>query len=172
MSKPLIPLMKPVIPSKCKFHIFFLIDVELVITEAERFASSAEDAALSHSSSEEEDKDIPAKVPRLLAKYKSIRGRRKSGEKESVRTQLQNYLRDEERHGVDAVSFWQDTGAAKIQYPSLHALAKYVLCVPATSAPVERIFSRRGIIMRPHRASLSPQMLQTLMFLKCNEHIL
>ena len=167
--------MKPVIPSKCTFHIFFLIDVELVITEAERFASCAEDAVLSHSSSEEENnKDIPAKIPRLLAKYNSIRGRRKSGEKESVRTQLQKYLRDEERNGLDAVSFWQDTGAAKNQYPSLHALAKYVLCVPATSAPAERIFSRRGggIIMRPHRASLSPQMLETLMFLKCNEHML
>ncbi|XP_038063040.1 uncharacterized protein LOC119733733 [Patiria miniata] len=144
---------------------------EMVITEAERFVSNAEEAAsLSHTSSEEED--IPAKVPRLLAKYKTIRSRTKSGEKDSVRIQLEKYIRDEERHGLDAVTFWQDSGEGKNKYPSLHALAKNILCVPASSAPVERIFSRGGLIMRPHRARLTPQMLETLMFLKCNEHVL
>ena len=33
------------------------------------------------------------------------------------------------------------------------------LSVPATSAPVERVFSHGGIIMCPHRAQLSDKLL-------------
>uniref|UniRef100_A0A3B5PVV0 Uncharacterized LOC111606838 n=1 Tax=Xiphophorus maculatus TaxID=8083 RepID=A0A3B5PVV0_XIPMA len=47
-----------------------------------------------------------------------------------------------------------------------------VLSVPASSAPVERVFSRGGIVMRPHRARLGAKMLQSLIFLKCNETLL
>ena len=41
-------------------------------------------------------------------------------------------------------------------------------CVPVTSAPVERIFPQNGIILRPHRAKMSNELLGTLVFLKCN----
>lgn len=57
-------------------------------------------------------------------------------------------------------------------YPCLHRLAVRVLCVPATSAPVERVFSSSGIIMRPHRSRLTKKMLSTLTLLKCNQHLL
>ncbi|CAF1478343.1 unnamed protein product, partial [Rotaria sordida] len=40
-------------------------------------------------------------------------------------------------------------------YPSLYELSLKYLSVPATSAPIERIFSKSGFIMRPHRASLT-----------------
>ena len=43
-----------------------------------------------------------------------------------------------------------------------------VQSVPATSAPVERVFSHGGIIMRPHRARLNDPMLSNIVFLKCN----
>ncbi|GAA6096857.1 uncharacterized protein LOC115778158 [Tachysurus ichikawai] len=49
---------------------------------------------------------------------------------------------------------------------------KQVLSVPAFSAPVERVFSRGGIIMRLHRARLGHKMLQSLIFLKCNQMLL
>lgn len=42
------------------------------------------------------------------------------------------------------------------------------LSVPASSAPIERVFSHGGIIMRPHRARLGDTMLSKLIFLKCN----
>ncbi|KAK5853350.1 hypothetical protein PBY51_007142 [Eleginops maclovinus] len=38
--------------------------------------------------------------------------------------------------------------------------------------PVERVFSRGHIIMRPHRARLGQSMLQSLVFLKCNQVLL
>jgi hypothetical protein len=43
-----------------------------------------------------------------------------------------------------------------------------ILSVPATSAPVERVFSQGDIFMRPHRASMSDKTLADLVFLKCN----
>ena len=54
------------------------------------------------------------------------------------------------------------------QYRHLHPLLQRVFCTPASSAPVERIFSQSGIIMRPHRAKMSYSLLETLVFLKCN----
>jgi len=42
--------------------------------------------------------------------------------------------------------------------------------VPASSAPVERVFSYGGVIVRPHRARPEDQMLSALIYLKCNEH--
>jgi len=44
----------------------------------------------------------------------------------------------------------------------------WVQSVPATSAPVEKVFSHGGIIMRPHRARLIDTMLSNIVFLKCN----
>ena len=123
------------------------------------------------------DEDIPskAKVPRLQAKYQSLRKRSKSGDKDlSPRGQLTKYLQQERdvAKPIDAASFWMDGGVGKDKYPALHSLALKALSVPASSAPVERIFSRGGIILRPHRARLGCQMVETLMFLKCNEHVL
>lgn len=58
--------------------------------------------------------------------------------------------------------------AKKYNFPHLHRLASRVLCVPASSAPVERIFSKSGILMRPHRSRLSKDTLSKLTFVQCN----
>ena len=60
----------------------------------------------------------------------------------------------------------------KHSYPYLHQLATRVLCIPATSALVERVFSSSGLLMRPHRSRLSKKMLSMLTLLKCNRHLL
>ena len=57
------------------------------------------------------------------------------------------------------------------KYSSLANLVKPILYVPFTSAPVERVFSHGGIIVRPHRSSLAPQRLHKILFLKCSEHV-
>ena len=83
--------------------------------------------------------------------------RSKSGDKDlSPRGQLTKYLQQERdvAKPIDAASFWMDGGVGKDKYPALHSLALKALSVPASSAPVERIFSRGGIILRPHRARL------------------
>ncbi|CAF3244182.1 unnamed protein product [Rotaria sp. Silwood2] len=57
-------------------------------------------------------------------------------------------------------------------YKTLSQLATKVLCVPATSAPVERVFSQSGFLMRQHRATMSKTTLQMLTMLKCNINLL
>jgi hypothetical protein len=39
-------------------------------------------------------------------------------------------------------------------YPYFNVLALRILCVPATSAPVERVFSTSGFVIRPQRVVL------------------
>ena len=50
------------------------------------------------------------------------------------------------------------------KYRSVTNLVKRTLCVPATSAPVERVFSHDGIIVRHHRSSLASERLHKILF--------
>lgn len=73
---------------------------------------------------------------------------------------------------IDAVS--KSTSFVDMQkyygtaYEAMIPVLERIFCVPATSAPVERIFSRSGIIMRPHRNRLTDATLRNLMLNKCN----
>jgi len=69
---------------------------------------------------------------------------------------------------IDRMDFWQKH--PKI-FPRLYLVSMKLLAVPATSAPVERVFSHGGLIMRPHRARLSAKTLSSLIFLKCNHSV-
>lgn len=57
------------------------------------------------------------------------------------------------------------------RFQQLHPLLEKLLCVPATSAPVERVFSHGGLFMRAHRARMGPKLLCELVFAKCNKHL-
>jgi hypothetical protein len=58
------------------------------------------------------------------------------------------------------------------QFANLTKLLEYIFCTPATSAPVERVFSHGGIFMRPHRARLGDKLLSELVYCRCNKHML
>lgn len=65
---------------------------------------------------------------------------------------------------MPCLQFWYQNTT----FRRLKVIAANVLAVPATSAPVERVFSAGGIFMRPHRARLSNKTLSNLIFAKCN----
>ncbi|KAL0162280.1 hypothetical protein M9458_041676, partial [Cirrhinus mrigala] len=108
---------------------------------------------------EEEQEDI-GEGEGLFAAYHK-RQKRDVGTTPGV--QLSHYIDIGE--GQNALLFW----ALNMKtLPSLFRVAIRVLAVPASSAPVERVFSHGGIILRPHRAQMTDRLLANLIFCKCN----
>lgn len=54
------------------------------------------------------------------------------------------------------------------EFKCLRPLFSRIFSIPASSAPVERIFSQSGLIVKPHRAKMCDNLLETLVYLKCN----
>lgn len=92
-------------------------------------------------------------------------------EQDTARQQLLRYLdmdptdNDDSDGVINPFSFW---AKYREELPLITRVAEHVLIVPATSAPVERIFSHGGLIARPHRATISDKNLCSIIFLKCN----
>ena len=57
---------------------------------------------------------------------------------------------------------------ADSEFGCISKIALRYLCIPASSAPVERIFSIAGKVFRPERCRLKGKTLEQLMFIKCN----
>ena len=55
------------------------------------------------------------------------------------------------------------------QYPRIQCVAWDVLCVPASSASVERLFSRSGLTCTQLRNKLDPKLVEKIMWLVGNE---
>ena len=54
------------------------------------------------------------------------------------------------------------------QLPRMSQLAKWVLCIPASSAPSERSFSAAGLLVNKLRTSLNPKNVDDLLLLRSN----
>jgi hypothetical protein len=107
----------------------------------------------------------PAKKSKLFANYATRNTNPNPAE--DVESQIAKYLSMtyDESDSENSFSFWERNRKVlhKLFYPALRALS-----IPASSSPVERVFSRGGLVFRPHRASMSNKMLTSLVFLKCN----
>jgi hAT family C-terminal dimerisation region len=53
-------------------------------------------------------------------------------------------------------------------FPTLNQIARKVLCIPATSAPAERVFSTAGLTISTLRAKLDCENASCLTFLRDN----
>jgi len=66
---------------------------------------------------------------------------------------------------------WKVARAAQ-HYDVIRRLLEKLFCMPASSAPVERVFSCSVIIVRPHdHPRINDDLLSALVYLKCNHHI-
>ncbi|KAH9447603.1 hypothetical protein Pst134EB_033067 [Puccinia striiformis f. sp. tritici] len=79
-------------------------------------------------------------------------------------TEIEQYLSEpNEKHNCNILYYWSQN--RKI-YPSLAAMAKCYLGIPATSAASERVFSRSKTIIGSQRHSLSPASIERLLCVK------
>eukprot|EP00952_Eustigmatos_sp_NYUAD-ZCMA_P010470 42881-Eustigmatos_ZCMA.PRE.1 len=65
----------------------------------------------------------------------------------------------------DPLAWWR---IYRHQFPGLARLAMYYLCIPATSAAVERFFSGMGLTVSALRACLSSETLEALVYVRIN----
>ena len=92
---------------------------------------------------------------------------------ESYLTDAKSYLKNHYLKNKDAkvctyanvLDFWRENC---MKYPNLAKKAKKILAIPATSAAVERFFSKTGYIIRPHRRRMIDRTSENLFFLKGN----
>ena len=84
-----------------------------------------------------------------------------------IRNKLQNeilrYSSDPPIGGKENLLLWWKLHAPV--YPLLAKAAKKWLCVPATSAPVERLFSVAGRVVEERRSRLEPSIVDDIVFL-------
>ena len=64
------------------------------------------------------------------------------------------------------LSWWQRNES---RFPNISALARHLLSIPASTAELERMFSRAGVVAGPRRPRLQPKSATEVMF--CHENI-
>ena len=81
-------------------------------------------------------------------------------------TEIHNYLSQATLpEDTDPLSYWKEQHHS---LPLLSKLACKYLSIPASSAPVERLFSIAGKVFRPERCRLGDAHFEQLMLIRCN----
>jgi len=83
-----------------------------------------------------------------------------------VNFEIQKYMQEKVLYNKsNPLQFWKDAEATD-KYPNLRKLAKKYLCIPATSAPTERLFSSAGLVITKKRNRLNDDIAEDCIFLK------
>ena len=123
--------------------------------------------------SNEEDEDADSEpVTKRRKLFSFMEKSHISKEAKSAQQEIDDYLlaihtKEEIKEG--SLEYWKKNG---LRFPLLRKLAQQYLSVPATSAPVERVFSTAGKIIRQDRCRLLPVNFERLLFLKTNSALL
>ena len=79
--------------------------------------------------------------------------------------ELTEYMKLKVSKVTDLIQLWLDN---KSVLPKLYTVAGRVLCVPASSAASESVFSTAGRLLEKRRTTLSPATVNSLLFLHSN----
>ena len=122
-----------------------------VVSRSSTVESAETSAAVALSMANDDEAPSPK-----ITKVSSIRAKYLLNKHQSIRHQMENYLNHD--HGelisknnelieINPMQFWADISG---QVPALAKLAHLLPSIPASSAPVERVFSHAGIIFLHH----------------------
>lgn len=103
-------------------------------------------------------------VPILNALMPSQRKKKKRQEN-TISDEIDRYF-DEDGTDDDPLAWWR---RKEPLFPRLARLARKYLALPASSAPSERIFSKMNAVVDKRRASLDPDRVERLVFIKDNK---
>ena len=104
------------------------------------------------SSTEDTTDPPPSKKAKSLFSFMLEPSAQSESQSTSLSNELDNYLQSSSvAMEVNPIDFWKKE---KTKYPQLSKLAKEMLGVPSSSAPVERLFSIAGKLFRPERCNL------------------
>jgi hypothetical protein len=79
-------------------------------------------------------------------------------------TEIWDYLKESnEPQNTVVLDYWRKK---TLVYPSLSAMARCYLSIPATSSPCKRVFSRSKSVIGPQRGSVQPKTIEHLLCLK------
>ncbi|KAK7898521.1 hypothetical protein WMY93_019374 [Mugilogobius chulae] len=149
---------------------------ERAVTELESLLSPQPDPVSSSSTSQNVlDTNPPKKVKRSLGSFlKDVAAAAPTTSlepepttmRELIQRELHSYLAlpvvDSE---MNPLEWWK---IHEVNFPKVSQLAQKYLCIPATSAPSERVFSTGGNIVTCQRAALKPDKVDKLIFLAKN----
>ena len=90
--------------------------------------------------------------------------------KSEVTAQFSHFLNEPGIEATDDPLAWWRRQMPK--YPALELGVRRLFCIPATSAPVERVFSSAGNIVNKQRLCLLPKNVNMLVFMYKNKHLI
>ena len=93
-----------------------------------------------------------------------------STDSEPAESELRSYFDSpSEPISSNPLIYWSNN---KDKYKRLCVIAQNVLALPASSAPVERLFSIAGKVFRLDRCRLAHNRFSHMMFIRCNNHLI
>lgn len=103
-------------------------------------------------------------VSHSINDFEAFLDQEKKGKTYHVKSELDHYLEEEQlaRRSVefDILAWWKTNG---IKYPTLQAIARYVLAIPVSTVASESDFSTSGRVLSERRNRLAPKTLESLM---------
>ena len=106
----------------------------------------------------------PNKKRKFFA-FPSLKKSTTSREDDSFIKEIDQYIELDYNTELEVGAFWN---LKSNQFPGLRQMAMKFLSAPASSGPVERLFSFAGYINRPHRSKMTEQHLEESTFLRTN----
>jgi len=147
------------------YLVAFLVIAEMMLSEMAHVSINSEMRA----TTEDESVQLPDKKMRLFDKYGAAASDVSlSHATPTAQSEFRRYVEVCETGCATQLSCLEFRAQQSITLPRLHEIAVQSLAVPASSAPVERVFSSGRMFMWPQRARMSNKMLTDLIFLKCN----